>query len=110
MLYLSQLSKLNVVKRGDNLSFDYSRLRGKIKEKCKTQERFANMLNISPASLSDKLNEKSDFSHSEITRACQILDIPVGKIPDYFFLRTELSKLNAMGIGGGLNGQAEICR
>ena len=43
------------------------------------------MLNISPASLSDKLNEKSDFSHSEITRACQILDIPVGKIPDYFF-------------------------
>ena len=85
MLYLSRLSKLNATKRGDNLSFDYSRLRGKIKEKCKTQERFANMLNISPASLSDKLNEKSDFSHSEITRACQILDIPVGKIPDYFF-------------------------
>lgn len=68
MLYLSQLSKLNVVKRGDNLSFDYSRLRGKIKEKCKTQERFANMLNISPASLSDKLNEKAIFPFGDNSR------------------------------------------
>ena len=67
------------------MSFDYSKLRGKIREKYKTQEIFAGELGISAASLSDKLNEKSDFSHGEITLACDKLGIPYECISEYFF-------------------------
>ena len=67
------------------MSFDYSKLRGKIREKYKTQEVFAGELGISAASLSDKLNEKSDFSYGEITLACDKLGIPYECISEYFF-------------------------
>ena len=67
------------------MSFDYSKLRGKIREKYKTQEVFAGELGISAASLSDKLNEKSDFSHGEITLAWDKLGIPYECISEYFF-------------------------
>ena len=67
------------------MSFDYSKLRGKIREKYKTQEVFAGELGISAASLSDKLNEKSDFSHGEITLACDKLGMPYECISEYFF-------------------------
>ena len=58
------------------MSFNYSKLRGRIKEKFATQAHFAVELNISAASLSDKLNGKSNFSHKEIALACEKLDIP----------------------------------
>lgn len=67
------------------MSFDYSKLRGIIREKYKTQGAFADELGISAASLSDKLNEKSDFSHGEITLACDKLGIPYDRISEYFF-------------------------
>ncbi len=69
------------------MSFDYSKLRGKIREKFGTQENFALAIGISRASLSDKLNEKSDFSHSEIISICDKLDISVDSISDYFFTK-----------------------
>ena len=49
------------------MSFDYSKL-------C-----------ISPTSLSEKLNNKSDFSHGEIVLACEKLGIPISAVSDYFF-------------------------
>ncbi len=67
------------------MSFDYSELRGKIKAKYQTQGEFAAKLGISSASLSDKLNEKSDFSHNEIINSCKLLGIPNELIPLYFF-------------------------
>lgn len=67
------------------MSFDYSKLRGKIKEKFKTQASFADEIGMSAASLSDKLNEKSDFSHREIKLACEKLGIPLTEVNDYFF-------------------------
>ena len=67
------------------MSFDYSKLRGKIREKYGTQGLFADELGISAATLSDKLNEKSDFSHGEITLACDRLGIPYERINEYFF-------------------------
>ncbi len=67
------------------MSFDYSKLRGIIREKFKTQEKFAAELGISSASLSEKLNEKSDFSHSEIVLFCKKLGIQAENIKDYFF-------------------------
>lgn len=67
--------------------FDFNKLRGRIKEKLKNESTFAEKLRISPASLSSKFNNKSDFTASEISRACDkdVLDIPVNEIGEYFF-------------------------
>ena len=67
------------------MSFDYSCLLGKIKERCKTQDTFAEQLGIGKGTLSAKLNNKTDFNASEIFRACEILCIPTKSIPEYFF-------------------------
>lgn len=65
--------------------YDYSKLRGKIKEVFGRQEDFAFAMSLSPTSLSSKLNNKVEFSQDEMNRACIILHIPVEFIHLYFF-------------------------
>ena len=65
--------------------FDYSKLRGRIKEKFGTQDRFANALGIGRVSLSQRLNNSLGFSQEEILRAAELLEIPTEEIPAYFF-------------------------
>ncbi len=67
------------------MMFDYSKLRGKIREKYGTEGEFAKALGISKTSLSDKLNNKVSFTSSEINKACELLDISIRFIPIYFF-------------------------
>ncbi len=65
--------------------FDYSKLRGKIKEVIGTETRFAILLGISRTSLSDKLNNKAEFTQGEIDIATKILKIRADEISEYFF-------------------------
>ena len=44
------------------MSFDYAKLRGKIKEVYRTQDEFAKALGIGRVSLSQRLNNTLDFS------------------------------------------------
>jgi len=67
------------------IQFDYSKLNGKIKEKFKTQDAFAEALNISRASLSMKLNNKSEFDQYEMKKSCELLGIPLEEMNIYFF-------------------------
>ena len=67
------------------IRFNYSKLRGKIKEKYSTQESFANAVGISNSSLSLKLNNNGQFSQYEIEKLCNTLDIPKNQIVAYFF-------------------------
>lgn len=67
------------------INYDYSKLRGRIKEKFGTQENFAEALNIGTVSLSKRLNCSLEFSQNEINRSVEILDIPREQIPVYFF-------------------------
>lgn len=67
------------------MSFNYSKLRGRIREIFNTQEKFANAMEISSASLSAKLNNKVEFDQSEINRAVNLLQISEVDIPVYFF-------------------------
>lgn len=69
------------------IQFDYSKLRGKIKEKCSTETAFSSMLGISTVSLSSKLNNRTGFSEEEILKACEILGIERKDIANYFFNR-----------------------
>ena len=71
------------------MEYDFSKLRGRIKEKLKSEAKFAKKINISPASLSSKFNNRSDFSSQEISRAIykDVLDIPIEEIGEYFFTK-----------------------
>jgi hypothetical protein len=70
--------------------FDYSKLRGRIREKFGTQALFAAAmreagLNFSDCVLSQKLNNQSDWDGTEMHTACVLLDIPPEEIHLYFF-------------------------
>jgi len=67
------------------MAFDYSKLRGRIREKFTTQEKFANAMGIALSTLSFKLNNKVYWTQPEINRACELLDIADTDVTDYFF-------------------------
>lgn len=69
----------------EDYDFDYSKLKGKIKEVFDTQGNFAKAMNLSIPSISDKLNNKVQFTQTEIIVACDLLGIPYEEMNLYFF-------------------------
>lgn len=67
----------------EKIKFDYSKLRGRIIEKCGSQRAFAKLLGIAECTLTSKLNGYTCFSQSEILRSVKILDI--NEVTPYFF-------------------------
>lgn len=67
------------------LTWNYSKLRGKIKEVCGTQDVFAEKLGIGRVSLSQRLNNQLEFSQDEIFKSCEILGIKSEDLSLYFF-------------------------
>lgn len=65
--------------------FDYSKLKGRITEKCGTQKAFAELLGITEGTLTSKLQGHTYFTQVEILRSLKILDIEHGKVTLYFF-------------------------
>lgn len=65
--------------------FDYSKLRGKIREICFTERNFADELGVNRATLSLKLGNKVQFTANEIVKSCRILEIPLEDVHEYFF-------------------------
>lgn len=65
--------------------FDYSKLKGKIIEKCGTNSVFAEKMGWSLKTNGFKLSGGASWSADEILLACDILDIEHEKIPAYFF-------------------------
>lgn len=63
----------------------YAKLRGRIREKYGTQEAFASAMGIRSATLSAKLQGKTDWTRAEIERACRLLDIAISELHEYFF-------------------------
>lgn len=76
--------------------FDYDKLRGRIREKEGSETKFAPKIDMSAASLSSKLNQKTDFTSIEIQKICNKLGIESREIPEYFF--TEKLELNSREI------------
>ena len=75
------------------MSFKYAKLSGRIKEKFKTQESFAVAMNMSPRSISLKLNNKREWKQNEIDKACELLEIQTSEMVN-FFLPTLFKALN----------------
>lgn len=67
------------------MAFDYSKLRGRIVEKYGTLGNFETAIGFSHTSLSNKMLGKSDWSNSEIVRACNLLDVKNSEVGEYFF-------------------------
>ena len=61
--------------KSNDFNFDFSKLRGKIVEKFKTQEEFAKAMGCSTQTLNYKLNNKIEFTSREINKAIKLLDI-----------------------------------
>lgn len=67
------------------MSFEYSKLAGRIKEKFETQSKFAKAMGLSERSLSLKLNNRIGWKQHEIMKACELLSISVLEIHVFFF-------------------------
>lgn len=67
------------------ITFDYSKLRGKIVEKFGTQGKFAAINGMSDRSMSLKLNNGIGLSQDEILKWCELLNIDKTEISIYFF-------------------------
>lgn len=67
------------------LSFNYSKLLGRITEYYGTQYNFSIAMGISERSLSLKLNNKVSWKDSEIFKAVKLLKISKKEIHKYFF-------------------------
>lgn len=72
------------------IQYDYSLLRGRIRELFGTEKRFAEEMNkseigMSAGAFSNKINGKSDFTQPEISVMCRLLNITENEIPTHFF-------------------------
>lgn len=79
-------SKIDFTKvKDEDIVFDFSKLRGRIKEIYGTQTAFAVAMLMNEATLSNKLNNNVEFSPKEIIRACLLLSIELKDVNIYFF-------------------------
>ena len=67
------------------MSYDYSLLEAKIREKFFTKERFANALGIGRTALYAKLQGTSQFKQDEIYLMVKLLGIKKNEVTIYFF-------------------------
>lgn len=63
----------------------YGRLRELIKLRFGTLGNFAEVMGMSRSALSHKLNGLVPWKHSEIEKVCNLLDIPMTLVGEYFF-------------------------
>ena len=70
--------------------YDYGKLLGRMREKSITQTYLAKKVGISETSMNFSLNNKRDFKQEEILSVCEQLEIPLSRIPEYFFCKESL--------------------
>ena len=80
-MYLVKINRKAVKK----VIFNHSKLRGKIVEVYKTNALFASDMGLSGQAISMKLNNKCDFTQSEIFKATELLSISPDDVAKYFF-------------------------
>ena len=73
------------MKGGEKVTFNYSKLIGRMAEKGETRESISNKLGISSLALRNKLSGKSQFKQDEMAKIIEVLDIDPERIAFYFF-------------------------
>lgn len=67
------------------MSFDYSKLRGRMVEKYGSQTAFVKAFGVSENVFSQKMNHKVRFTSDDIVKIVDMLEIPSEEIGIYFF-------------------------
>lgn len=67
------------------MAFDYSKLKGRIVEKCGSQCEFARRFGWSERTLSLKMNGKVAWKQDEICKALSLLNLSEDDVQEYFF-------------------------
>jgi transcriptional regulator with XRE-family HTH domain len=73
----------------------YAKLRGIIVEKFRTQYAFAEAMGMNVATMNGKLNNRSQWTADEISKACDILGIPLSEAHLYFFCQQSCNNATA---------------
>lgn len=68
-----------------DIKFNYDKLRGRVKEYCKTNREFAKQLGVSEQTIQKKLNCSIPFTQKEIYKAINTLCINNNEIASIFF-------------------------
>jgi transcriptional regulator with XRE-family HTH domain len=63
----------------------FGKLRERISIMYGRMDDFAKVFGVNSATLSKKLTGKSQITKEDIEKFCELLDIPVEQIPEYFF-------------------------
>ena len=63
----------------------FRKLQGAIKEVFETQGAFAAAMGLSETTITAKLKGRIDWKRNEMRKACELLDIPLAELVDYFF-------------------------
>lgn len=65
--------------------YNYNKLRGMIREKYGTLQRFADNLGIGSTTLNSRLNSETYFDQDEIERAASLLNLSKTEVDQVFF-------------------------
>lgn len=68
-----------------SFTYNYSKLKGLIRERNLTQEDVASAISLNKSTFNQKLKGKSEFRQSEILAICNFLEISLENISTYFF-------------------------
>lgn len=74
--------------------YNFDKLKGKIKEIFGTQNDFAEAMEMAPNTLSSKLNNQSDFSSTEISKAVELLKIKSAEEAWKIFFTKEVENIS----------------
>ena len=67
------------------MSYNYNKLDGKITEHFGNRYLFAQALGLSENTLSKKMSSKVQWKQDEMSKACELLKIPIKEMHAYFF-------------------------
>ena len=63
----------------------FNKLEGKIVEVFGTKANFAAAMELSQTTMNAKLKGRIDWKRNEMRKACDLLEIPLAELVDYFF-------------------------
>lgn len=78
------MGKLNI-EEVNEMQFDYSLLRGRIRQILNTDKNFAAAIDRTPQYISMVFKDKAYFAPKDIVKACKVLDIKPEEVGTYFF-------------------------
>ena len=73
------------MERSDDMSFNYAKLRGKIREVFGSETALAEALGMSRSTMSMKMNGKTEWSQQEMLRVVELLGEPISEVNSLFF-------------------------